>query len=217
MHLFLLASFRGFIQYFKLFRSLLGDRFDRSVPHLFEGSNAPQRSAGFTLIEVMVSLAVFLIIMTSMSQIFTQSFVGYRHAKALQRDLENAQFALNLIAKELRTSTVVGFTSSKVRFYDYSQKICFEYEIAANQLTVDKKSVVGPSDDPFVDCGVMPGTPTPIAKAGTLVGQFIVMPSTQSPKFVGKVTISLQISEGPNHTAYIQTTSSLRDYGYTEL
>ncbi len=182
---------------------------------------------GFTLIEVMVSLAVFLIIMLAMSQTFTQSFAGYRNVKAVQRDVENAQFALNLMAKELRTSTVTIPSSGSlvnvktVRFYDYSQNTCFEYQIddVANQLTVKKKLVGTPSGDPSADCdnGGVWSTSTPMAKAGILTGRFIVTPSTQTPKSAGKITISLQISEGPNHTARIQTTSSLRDYGYIGL
>lgn len=183
---------------------------------------------GFTLIEVMVSLVVFLIIMTALSQTFISSFSGYKNVRAVQRDVENVQFALNLMAKELRTSTVV-FPSSgslvpsqSVKFYDYSQKICFEYKIVSgNQLTVAKKADPTPNDppDPSADCSSSGfGGAVPIAKAGILTGQFIVTPSKKTvPKSVGKVTVSLQISEGPNHTAHIQTTSSLRDYGYIRL
>lgn len=175
---------------------------------------------GFTLIEVMIALFVFLIITLAMAQTFTQSFSGYKHAKALQRDLENAQFALNLIAKELRTSTVTSFSASHVVFYDYSQSICFDYEFSSNQLFVAKK-VIGTLTDPFTDCAGGFSAPVPIVKtqspAGTVTGDFAVTPSTQTPQSVGRVAVSLEISEGPNHTAHIQTTASLRDYGYIGL
>lgn len=178
------------------------------------------RYKGFTLIEVTVALFVFLTIMTALSETFVSSFSGYKNARAVQRDTENAQFAMNLMAKELRTSTVVSSTVSKVRFYDYSQSTCFEYEIASDELTVAKKAVAAPTDplNPSADC--LSGgfsAPSPIVEAGTLTGQFVVTPSAKAPKSVGKITVSLQISEGPNHKANIQTTSSLRDYGYIGL
>jgi prepilin-type N-terminal cleavage/methylation domain-containing protein len=121
-----------------MLRSLLRDRFFHSTLHPSEELNTPQKSAGFTLIEVMVALFVFLIIMLAMSQTFTQTFAGYRNVKAVQRDVENAQFALNLMAKELRTST---WSAPRLQRWCFmiSQSICFEYEIAANQLTVAKE------------------------------------------------------------------------------
>jgi prepilin-type N-terminal cleavage/methylation domain-containing protein len=182
---------------------------------------------GFTLIEVIVSLFVFLIIMLALSSTFAQSFTGYRNTRAVQRDVESAQFALNLMAKELRTSTVVSSTANSVTFYDYSQAgKCFKYEIANDQLTVASKDVTVPPPpavfDPIAGCaGGFPSS-TPLVKtettAGTVRGTFRVIPSEKSPsKKVGKVTTSLQISEGPKHTANVQTTSSLRDYGYIGL
>lgn len=180
---------------------------------------------GFTLIEVMVSLFTFLIIMMSLSQIFSQSFAAYKNAKAVQRDVESAQYALNILAKELRTSTIVSSASTPptVKFYDYSQRTCFEYKIVTNQLTMTKKAVAAPTNSPSADCtGGTWSTVTPIAKpettGGTLIGRFVVTPSVKTvPKSVGKITVSLEISEGANHTARIQTTASLRDYGFIGL
>lgn len=172
---------------------------------------------GFTLIEVMISLAVFLIIMLAMSQTFTQAFAGYKNVKSVQRDTENAQFALNLMAKELRTSSIVspssgGVLTSAVKFYDYSQGLCLEYRISASALQVAKAAVAT-----FNDCVATSLGSYVTVTTGTVTGGFIITPSVISPQSVGKVTASLQINEGPNHTAYIQTTSSLRDYGYIGL
>lgn len=168
-----------------------------------------------------MSLFVFLIIMLALSSTFTQSFSGYRNTRAVQKDVENAQFALNLMAKELRTSTVVSFTVSTVKFYDYSQGVCFEYKIANNQLAVSKRTVnyTGkPADlDPFSECSGSLGNFTILVQAGDLSGNFVVIRSDPNPKKVGKITTSLQISEGPKHTANVQTTSSLRDYGYVGI
>lgn len=183
---------------------------------------------GFTLIEAVVALFVFLIIMLSLSDTFTQSFTGYRNARAVQKDVENAQFALNLLAKELRTSTIISSSSSQdVEFYDHSQGMCFKYEIGSKELTVTKKAgaYIPDSDNQFnpsTICNVSFPGPTSLVQIendnGNLTGNFVVIPSTTSPtKSLGKVTTSLQISEGPKHKANVQTTSSLRDYGYIGL
>lgn len=181
-------------------------------------------AGGFTLIEVMIALAVFLILMLAIVQTFTQSFTSYKVTRAVQRDIENAQFALNLMAKELRTSTIIIPTAgtqvpvTSIRFYDYSQRLCLEYAITASQVTVRKKSA--PASPDCVSPSGWSGANALVAvtaSGGSIAGKFIVTPSIQSPKVVGRVTIALQISEGPDHTARIQTTASLRDYGYIEL
>jgi len=169
---------------------------------------------GYTLIEVLVALFVFLIIMTELSQTFTQSFASYKRTKAVQRDVANSQFALNLMAKELRTSSIVSSTASKVKFYDYSQGECIEYRINASALQVAKAAAVDLADCVATTLGSYDAVTT-----GTVTGGFVVTPSSDvsGSKVVGKITVSLEISEGPDHTASIQTTSSLRDYGYVGL
>jgi len=187
---------------------------------------------GFTLIEAMVSLFVFLIIMLALSSTFAQYFSGYRNVKAVQKDLENAQFALNLMAKELRTSTIVSpvsppFSVTSVVFYDYSQDKCLKYEIDSTnrRLTVAKKTVIYNNPfNPFSACSGG-GFSSPVSlvniasTTGALTGNFTVIPSDPTPgtKRLGKITTSLHISEGSKHQANIQTTSALRDYGYIGL
>src|SRR3989344_9059776 len=174
---------------------------------------------GFSLIEVMVSLVIFSIIMLAITQTFTRSFASYRNAKNIQNDVANAQFALNLLSKELRTSSITSPASnvlvSSVQFYDYSQGMCFAYWINAGALQVMKISVPN-----FDACDTLVGPYLyKTITTGTVTGGFIITPSdfTSGSKTVGKVTISLQISEGTNHPVRIQTTVSLRDYGYVGL
>lgn len=176
---------------------------------------------GFTLIEVVVSVFIFAIIMMAVSQIFISAFRGYNYARAVQRDLETAQFSINTLAKELRTSSVVSAPGVQtfVQFIDYSQDICFRYQISGSNLQVAKVSVSG-SSDKFTDCllsGVGSSGYTTIS-TGTVTGTFYVEKSspTTGAKKVGKVTLSLVISEG-SHMARIQTTASLRDFGYIVL
>lgn len=177
---------------------------------------------GFTLIELLVSMFMFVILMAAISQIFTAAFAGYRNTKSVQQDLEAAQFAVNTIAKELRTSTVESASGSQssVLFYDYSQKTCFRYSVSGANLRVER----GSSSDEN-RCSVGLSGPAIIA-SGIIGGKFFVTPSerlsgTPPTGTVGKVTISLEIGEGVAqglaHRARIQTSVSLRDYSYVGL
>lgn len=171
---------------------------------------------GLTLIEVIVSLFIFSLMMVAVSQIFAKAFSGYRNTRATQRDVENAQYALNLLSKELRTSTVVAplsgpfpRSSQTIKFYDHSQGRCFYYQINSNALQVASASSTGPADCTTRNVG----TPVTIS-TGTVSGSFRVTPSQGGgSKRAGKVTISLDISEDATHRAQIQTTASLRDFG----
>jgi prepilin-type N-terminal cleavage/methylation domain-containing protein len=172
---------------------------------------------GFTLIEVLVSLFVFVIILTATSQIFSQAFFGYRSTKSVQRDVENAQYSLNTMAKELRTSSIVNpasgpVSSQSVKFYDHSQGICFQYRISSSMLQVARVAVASATDCAAAGLGSFTTIST-----GVISGRFIVTPSSIAPVQVGKITVSLEISEGPTHTARIQTSASLRDYGHIGL
>ncbi|PID51603.1 MAG: hypothetical protein CR954_00945 [Candidatus Moraniibacteriota bacterium] len=73
---------------------------------------------GFTLIELMVSIFIFLLIMLAIIQIFAQQILAYRRAHDRQHDLENAQYAMNYFGKTLRTSTVLGNLKSGASSWD---------------------------------------------------------------------------------------------------
>jgi len=173
-------------------------------------------SAGFTLIETLVSMFIFVLVIASVSQIFTSAFLGYRYEKSVQIDLESAQFAMNTMAKELRTASIVGTpTTSSIKFIDYSQGTCFDYEIVAATKTLTVASQGGVTKPG--ECGSY-GSPTIIAN-GVTGGNFLATKSDKAglPPVVGKVTISLRIGTGLTHKADIQTSVSLRDYANSGL
>lgn len=167
---------------------------------------------GFTLIEVLVAMFIFTLMMASVAQIFSTTFLGYHNMRAVQRDIDNAQYSLNILAKELRTSSIVNFTSSSVKFFDHSQGKCFQYQINGNNLQVTS---AGASDTAACTATSL-SSPTTIS-TGLITGTFRVTPSTVSPPHVGKVTVSIDISEGSAHHARIQTSVSLRDFSVSGL
>ncbi len=177
---------------------------------------------GFTLIEVIVSMFIFSIMMVVVSQVFASAFSGYRSTRAIQRDIDNAQYSLNIIAKELRTSSVVNpasgalVNSSFVQFFDHSQSKCFRYRINGGNLQVASADATG-VDTGLTPCDTMNLSSFTNITTGVINGSFRVTPSSSVPAHVGKVTISLDISEGSTHHARIQTTVSLRDFGMSGL
>lgn len=123
-----------------------------------------KRQKGFTLIELIVSIFVFLIIMTIVIDIFGKQVVTARNARILERNIEEASTAMNYLAKTLRTSTLpneynfgdfskldqtskTGYVS-KIYAYDYSQGLCFKFAFekgsngdgVLNMYTSDKVS-----------------------------------------------------------------------------
>lgn len=171
-----------------------------------------KKQKGFSLVEVMVSMFIFVIIMLAASQIFTQAFAGHRYTRNLQKDIENAQFIMGILSKELRTSTIVSPTGinngvSSIKFYDHSQQKCLSYRITGGRLEVASQNVASSAI-----CNGTSLTTYQTVSTGTITGSFDITSSQSTPRRVGKVTLGLRVQEG-THAASIQSTVSLRDYG----
>lgn len=186
----------------------------------------PKRKKGFTLIEMLIAIAVFAVMATVLAGAFASGFGTYRHARELQRDIESAQFMMNGMAKYLRTSTVVSPSSptadaAEIRFYDHSSGRCFEYEIDEGHFRARWKSVaLDPGDDVMVECGTSGMSAWSDLTSGYVTGQFRVIPSDPDPadKRIGRVTVLLDVAaeEDARLHATLQTSVSLRDYGYVD-
>lgn len=187
-----------------------------------------RKLVGFTLIELMISVFIFLLIMTATVTIFTREITAYRVARETQKNLENAQFTFNFLAKTLRTSEVNDFSSSKLYAYDHSQNKCFIFTFTADALMMQKQA-----DGTTMQPGLCRGTPPSMEPdvisltIGDVTGSFRVKRSNDGTEYgevntasVGAVTTILLIEpEGGARTNVgnaeklsIQTTVSLRDY-----
>ena len=178
---------------------------------MYTGTKRKKTLPGFTLIEMIVSIGIFLIMMVALSTTFVSGFASFANARDLERDVESAQFAMNTLSKYLRTSTIISSSSSDILFYDYSATRCFEYQLSGNVLQARMKNVVA-----YTSCDTSGMGSWFNVTTGYITGQFGVIPSTPSPKKMGKVTISLDIRRIAASTmmANIQTSVSLRDYQY---
>lgn len=172
---------------------------------------------GFSLVEVVVAMAAFTIIIMGTIQIMAQGSKNYRTTKNLQTNLEASQFALNLMAKELRSSSIIASTATSVQFYDYSQNRCISYGVSGGLLRRGSREFSDP--DPNIsrqDC-VAGGAGAPSVVATDITGVFFqVDPSTSSPPHVGRVTVGFTVGTG-SAASTVQTTVSLRDFNYIGL
>ncbi|NTV55198.1 MAG: type II secretion system protein [Candidatus Moranbacteria bacterium] len=188
-----------------------------------------KKAAGFTLIELIVSIGVFAIMSVSLSAAFTSGFSTFGNSREIQHDVEAAQYSMNMLAKYLRTSSVLEVAAAKddIRFYDYSAKRCFEYRFNSGGTFQARWKNIASMTDVTTDCSASTlgscGDPSCVWKnltptSGSYVtGQFYATTSTNgATKSVGRVTVTMSIKK--NSTAKlksdIQTTVSLRDYDY---
>lgn len=185
-----------------------------------------RKQKGLSLIEIVMSMAAFTIILTGMIQIIAQSSKNFHAMKLLQANLETAQFALNTVAKELRTSSVVssavGAGVSSIVFFDYSQSRCVQYRMDESTGLVERRSHAFGSTDPDANrtsCAGhgFAGEGYETLLTGLSAQAMNVVASRNladaSGPMVGRVTVSLTVGTA-GAAATVQTTVSLRDFNY---
>lgn len=182
---------------------------------------------GFTLIEVMVAIAIFATIIVASSGVFASIFKSYRGAKNVNENLKNGQYAMNLMNKTFRTSKLISpaYDSSdevkkvsSIQVCDYSQSKCFEYEFASNVLLRSESVATISGGDCTCDSLGAPEAMT----SGEINGSFNVVNSygevvndVPVSTRVGKITTVMEISNGSGFgqtRANLQSSVSLRDY-----
>lgn len=180
---------------------------------------------GFSFIEVIVATFIFSLVMIAISMTFSSLFGGYKGAKIIQKNLENAQYAMNLMAKSLRTSSINSDgTLSDIIAYDYSQSKCIHYRFNNSVLELSSKdlsSQLGYEDftqeQKLSWCFDNNGSGSDFSSmtSGYVAGKFFAIKS--ATKVVGKVTISMKVCSDSTckSSAILQSTVSLRDYSET--
>lgn len=174
---------------------------------------------GFTLLELLIATAILALLMVVTTDIFVSSFGSYQSTKRVESSITDAQFLMNLLAKELRTSTVVSPTSSgsaqSIKFFEYSKSQCIQYRFTGSAIEVARTSE-GVSFSSCNNTSNLSGFST--IGSGNVTGSFDVVPSRPSgPQRVGRVTMTISIQAASANAVVIQTTASLRDYGYAGL
>jgi prepilin-type N-terminal cleavage/methylation domain-containing protein len=181
----------------------------------------PKNSKGFSLMEVLISVFIFSIIMVVVMTYFVNVTLANQNTKRLQQNLEDVRFAMNRIAKVLRTSVVISPNSNQtvgeIRVFDYSQARCIRYRFEENGIREYSVDLPVGTADEKVWCA---GSPTfasndivSTSNGATLDGKFAVVPSnkTSPNETAGRVTMNATITRQTNSST-IQTTVSLRNY-----
>lgn len=180
---------------------------------------------GFTLIEVVVALAVFTIIIISASGAFASIFKVYKDARDLGENVKNSQYAVGLLGKTLRTSTIIGTTNNtyatQITLFDYSRQTqqCIRYAFSSGRLTELKNTV---ADVDACKTNAFTGTPVDMT-TGYVTGSFYTVKTegkdsgtTGTAGEIGKVSIRLYVknrsTDSDSKYAKLQTSVSLRDY-----
>jgi prepilin-type N-terminal cleavage/methylation domain-containing protein len=184
--------------------------------------------SGFSLIEMLISMAIFSILIVTMSGSFGSFIKGYKSGRDVQIALEDSQQVLNSMAKKIRTSSVADpisgteASSQYVRVFEYSQSDsankCVEYYFepvgavkylkVASAAAADFAACKGIAQSSLRAGGVK------LINSPIIDGGFNVLATNSDTEIVGRVTIYANIQEGKTieNSVPIQTTVSLRDY-----
>jgi len=173
---------------------------------------------GFTLMEVMVSIAVFSVVVIVVMQTFSMVIKNYRMSRQIQTDNEDLRTALEIMGKNIRMSSNIkpDITDSKIiTMYNNSQGMCVGYKIENNTLKYAEKAT-----DDKTNCDSLGDYNAIISSYVTDNSKFIIYPRSDKNR-AGLVTISLELvpykpgGTGSNleqDTARVQTSISTRDY-----
>jgi prepilin-type N-terminal cleavage/methylation domain-containing protein len=187
------------------------------------------KKKGFSFLEIMISIFIFSLMMTTISVTFASLFENYRNSRAIQMNLENAQFIINTMAKSLRTSSVLSNTASSIKFYNYSDSNCFSYKFEDNSLQVASVSIDNISyptvEERKAQCSSALLTYSNILTNVNDANFSVIQSSEGIPNVMGKVTVSIDVcansgsecSESVHDRARIQSSVSLRDYSSVGL
>lgn len=117
-----------------------------------------KNKAGFSLVEMMVAMAIAVIVMLTIVAAFGGIVKARNAIRNEQQDLENARNAMDFMAKELRMSTDVssGTLNSQddsIAFFDNYGQQCAMYTFFpnANGSGTIKTATVGPTGSPNVN------------------------------------------------------------------
>jgi prepilin-type N-terminal cleavage/methylation domain-containing protein len=178
---------------------------------------------GFTLIELLLAVFIFSLVMITAVFLFVRFVTFQKRATGIQQNMENARYAMELMAKTIRTSSVVSCagaatcppTAESIELYDYSQNKCVRYYKQDNKIWSGSISNDRAECDSITAYGI---TGTSIVNNYIDNLTFRAIKTDAAAFQVGKVTMSVEVcstdfcSGAENDRATLQTTVSLRDY-----
>lgn len=168
--------------------------------------------------EMIVAIFVFSLVMTTVMATFTSVVTARKRTKAIQQDVEDARYAMELMAKTLRTSSVLSATATDLQMFDYSQSQCTEYKYdnVAKKLGSLSGTWTNSAIPNVTPACTFSGISNDMTSGFVGSANFSAISSAPAPsKKIGKVTIAMKVcynKDCSTDAPTIQTTVSLRDY-----
>lgn len=157
---------------------------------------------GFSLIETLIAVFVFSMAMVMFAGVFANLMKNYAQAKRTQKNIENAEYAMNQMAKTIRTSKLVTYSSSfPLRVYDFTTGSCIHYEYISPNISIASAATAVDDCTAGATLGAASTFADNIASAN--------ISATPTGTSLGKVTVSLIVRDDPSSVP-IQMTVSLR-------
>jgi len=167
---------------------------------------------GFSLIETLIAVLIFSLLMVVIVGIFANLLKNYAVTKKTQINIENAQYAMNSMAKTIRTSDVLDYPSgsmNKFRVFDNSVDAggvnCIEYKYTSTSSEIDTYSFSATDSS---DCFSHSITSWPNVFAKNIASAYIYSIASTGSSY-GRVTISLEVQDDTSLVP-IQISVSLR-------
>ena len=115
-----------------------------------------RRQSGFSMVELMISITLGIVLTFGVIQVYTGSKETYRTQEALARMQDNARFALDIIARDLRMSAYIGCSSmaNGVVVSDNSNVFNFGYDYSAAEYMFGNNAA---SDGSVIGSDFAPG------------------------------------------------------------
>ncbi len=168
---------------------------------------------GFSMVETLIAVSLFSLIVVMISGAFSSFLKNYADVRRMQKTTEGAQFAMNIMAKTIRTSEA-RLSGTNLELYDYAQAKClrYSYNSTAKRIRVNYSSEADPGSLSGCVFAPMIGERDLTSDNVTAVS-FDVAPSNATTS--GIVTMNFVLSEVGQTSSplQIQTSVSLRNYG----
>ena len=133
---------------------------------------------GFTLIEFLVAMSIFIIVIIVVLSLFAMAIRGQRRVIAMQNIQENARFLLDFMTKEIRMSVISAVADSSISIIRSDGQIV-TYLFSGNKIERTSPSSDGPinSDEVLVNGRFFA---TGIGKADGLQPKITIIMNVQS-------------------------------------
>jgi prepilin-type N-terminal cleavage/methylation domain-containing protein len=171
-----------------------------------------KKQKGFSLLELIIAIFIFSVVMLAVVAIFSKTIGSYKNSRNLQRNLENAQFALNLMAKTIRESKMVipasPSTVGEIKMIN-KRTTCKAFNFNSTEKTLQSSTFTSN------DCSGSISYSTAVSNVYDV--KFFVTPSSSTaPKQVGHMTILMRLCSDQTCTSAdehaLQTSVSLRNF-----